>query len=462
MTDSQSGQANPYLPSTGATDSSQRGRYRVLAAGFFGWMLAGVQLGVSSIVMRDAAKDLLASSSEGDVGKWFGWLTGSFMLGAALGGYLFGAVGDRVGRKTAMAISIATYSGFAGLTYFVNSPGQLLLMRFLIGLGVGGMWPNGIALVAEAWPNMSRPMLAGVIGTAANVGIMSFSIVTMFVHITPDDWRWVMQWTAVPIVLAVLVWFLVPESARWLAVVKAAEQAGDQGQATRAISPHWEVFRRPILWTTLMGITLGTIPLFGGWGNANWANAWAAQVGDQESSHAAETTGEASEGAEQTSDISGGPALKAFALLARSAPGSLASLLGGAVATWLGRRRFYFFLCVACLLCSQYLFVFSHPARADFYWSMAALGLFSGFFFGWLPLCLPELFPTRIRATGAGVSFNFGRIATTVGILVAAGLLKTYFEGDYAQIGQLTGWIYAVGAVAICFAPDMGRRGLED
>ena len=158
--------------------------------------------------------------------------------------------------------------------------------------------------------------------------------------------------------------------------------------------------------------------------------------------------------------------LKARALLARSGPGSLASLLGGALGAWIGRRRVYFFLSVACLACSQYLFLYTHPGRSDFLWAVAALGLFSGFFFGWLPLCLPELFPTRIRATGAGVSFNFGRIATAIGILVAAGFL---FDPDYvaevrvyARIGQLTSWIYAVGAIAILFAPDMGQKGLED
>ncbi len=108
------------------------------------------------------------------------------------------------------------------------------------------------------------------------------------------------------------------------------------------------------------------------------------------------------------------------------------------------------------------MFSVSSPTHEDFLWWTAALGLFSGFFFGWLPLCLPELFPTRVRSTGAGVSFNFGRIATAAGILVAAGLLKQLFEGDYAQIGRLTSLVYLVGAVVIWFAPDTSAKGLED
>ena len=447
--------------------SPSSGRYRVLAAGFFGWMLAGVQLGVTSIVMPAATQDVLQTDNKAEVGPWIGWLVAWFLLGGAAGGYVLGFMGDRIGRKKAMALSIATYSVFAGLTCFVDSPWQLLIMRFMTGVGVGGMWPNGIALVSEAWPGMSRPMLAGVIGTAANVGIMMISLVMLFAEVSHDNWHWVMQLTTLPIFLAVFVWVCVPESARWMAAVGADSELG---RSTSGTSPQLEVFQPPMLRVTILGIILGTIPLFGGWGSANWANVWAASIGDKQ----VETTEKVDndeprpddEAQAESSGVADKPkedtGLKARVLLARSGPGSLASLLGGVVAAFVGRRRFYFFLAIACLACSQYVFLYSQPGRSDFLWAVAALGLFSGFFFGWLPLCLPELFPTRVRATGAGISFNFGRIATAVGILVAAGFLKSFFDGDYARIGQLTSWIYAVGAVAILFAPDMGQKGLED
>ncbi len=176
-------------------------------------------------------------------------------------------------------LSIACYSGFAGLTYFVNSPSQLLLLRFLTGLGVGGMWPNGIALVSEAWPNMSRPILAGAIGTAANIGIMLFSILTCYVHVTPEHWRWVMLLGLSPLVLAGLIAVVVPESPRWLALRSGTDGASGE-KPDQPKSPLVEVFRPPLLRLTAVGIVLGTIPLFGGWGSSNWANAWASQVGE--------------------------------------------------------------------------------------------------------------------------------------------------------------------------------------
>jgi hypothetical protein len=92
---------------------------------------------------------------------------------------------------------------------------------------------------------------------------------------------------------------------------------------------------------------------------------------------------------------------------------------------------------------------------------VAVLGFVSGVYFGWLPLCLPELFPTRVRSTGAGVSFNFGRILTAV-TLFASGLLMGYFGGDYARIGRITAMFFLLGMTAILFAPDTSKKDLVD
>jgi hypothetical protein len=89
------------------------------------------------------------------------------------------------------------------------------------------------------------------------------------------------------------------------------------------------------------------------------------------------------------------------------------------------------------------------------------LGFFSGIYFGWLPLCLPELFPTRNRSTGAGVSFNFGRILTAVTVF-ATSTVMAYFAGDYARLGRVTSLIFALGIVLIGFAPDTSRKQLEN
>ncbi len=154
--------------------------------------------------------------------------------------------------------------------------------------------------------------------------------------------------------------------------------------------------------------------------------------------------------------------MKSWATVARSLPGSISSLLGGALAFWLGRRRSYFLLSLCALACTQFLFRTTVPGTPEFFFWMGTLGFFSGFFFGWLPLCLPELFPTRIRSTGAGVSFNWGRILTGIGVLATAAVLKESLAGQYDVVGRYTGFVYALGMVVIMMAPDMSGKELED
>ncbi|MFV1968218.1 MAG: MFS transporter [Pirellulaceae bacterium] len=407
-------------------------RWLVLVTAVLGFLFAGVQLSITALVMRAAASDLLGTTREELAGDWFGRLTCAFLLGAATGGYLFGWLGDRHGRAKAMAVSILWFSVFSGLTYFVAAPWQLLALRFVTCMGIGGMWPNGISLVSETWPDASRPFLAGVIGTAANGGIMLFAALASFVAITPDHWRWALLLGSTPVALGVFVFLAVPESPRWLALPR---------ESTPAASPPTlsEVFRPPWWKVTLLGIALGTVPLFGGWNSSNWVNPWADQVGEQ----------------------IGDPGLKARIHFARSACGSVASMLGGILAYQLGRRRCYLWMSLGALFSAQYMFWFTSPDQPDFIVWAAILGFFSGSFYGWLPLCLPELFPTRIRSTGVGVSYNFGRILTAVAVLVTS-LFLSSFHSNYAVIGRITSCIYAAGMIVILVAPNMSNATLRD
>ncbi len=421
-------------PASTQLSLSKTGCVLVLVTAFLGWMCAGWQLSISSIAMRDAAKDLLGPVDETVVGQWFGWLICAFLLGAAFGGYVFGVVGDRFGRAKAMGLAILWYSAFSAGTVIVQEPWQLLVFRFLTCMGVGGMWPNGIALVSEAWPNISRPFLAGAIGTAANFGIMMLSAIASWKMITVDDWRWIMWFGATPFVLGVFVLLFVPESPHWLAL-----KDGEVDDTKPKRAGIGEIFKRPLLATTILGIALGTIPLFGGWGSSNWVMAWAAAPGNS-------------------------PELKAHLALARSLTGTISSLLGGGLAMLIGRRRAYFLASLGSLVSAQVLFWFLTP-QSDHWWFIfwfAALGFFSGFFFGWLPLCLPELFPTRVRSTGAGVSFNWGRIITALGVVGSGYLLGHVFNGSHAQLGRVTSVIYLFGMIVILFTPDTSQRSLKE
>ena len=122
-------------------------------------MFDGFELGLMPVASLTVSESLLGDAvhRRSSAASWFAWFTAALMLGAAVGGSLLGNLGDRIGRARAMGISILFYSAFAGLGAFVRTCEQMLVLRFLVGLGVGGMWPNGVALVAECWPNTSRP-----------------------------------------------------------------------------------------------------------------------------------------------------------------------------------------------------------------------------------------------------------------------------------------------------------------
>lgn len=389
-------------------------------------------MSISSLSMRSAAMDLLNSRDESLVGSWFAWYTCAFLFGAAAGGFLFGWVGDRFGRARALALSMLCYGGWSAVAYFVRSPEQLLVARFLCCMGVGGAWPNGVALVSETWSRLSKPAIAGIIGSAANVGILGMSALCGFVKVTDESWRWTQLVGAIPLAVVWWVWWCVPESPKWLT---GRQNAADPRPARAGLS---DVFRPPFLKITLIGIVLGTVPIVGGWGTQNWFVPWAEQAGEAANPP--------------------NPHLKAWTLFFRSSAGAIGSLLGGWLASRFGRRTSYFLISLGSLICGQYIFWQLVPTDPSFLYWVAAIGFISTMYFGWLPLCLPELFPTRVRSTGAGVSFNFGRVFTGFAVL-GAGTILALFDGSYPQIGRATSLFFGVGMLVIWLAP---ARPAED
>jgi SHS family sialic acid transporter-like MFS transporter len=460
------------MPSLSPTLPSQR--YLALAAAFLGWMFAGFAFSSYILIARPAilsmAEPAMLATAEGvkaverDAKVWLSWYQAAFLLGAATGGWLFGWLGDRIGRAKALSYSILTYSLVSGLGYFAASPEALLAVRFVSCLGVGGAWPTAVALVAETWSDYSRPFLAGVLGTAANFGFVLLGLIGGYRFIVQDDWRWVTVATALPAVIGLAALFLVREPARWLA-----------GRATTSKPPDTlrEVWRPPYVSRTALGILLAAVPVVGTAVNAVWVTPWSDQVASEkaQASAATDIDGKRSSRTSEDNDEARSrwlpnfddPRAKgAWAQVSRSSGAAIGSLVGGWLATLAGRRIAYFLISLATLAISVVLYGQLDPSHPYFSWFVFALGFAGVTYFGWLPLYLPELFPTRIRATGTGVTFNTGRVVAAAAAIVTASVVLTAEHVDYALIGLWTSGIYAVGLVAILFAPDTSEKGLED
>lgn len=406
---------------------SPAARRMVLCLVFLGLVFAGFQLGVMPLAALSISRDLLGASYERALGgEWFAWHTAGLMFGAAVGGIVLGWLGDRIGRARAMGLSIAIYSLCGAAGTWANSQEQMLALRILAGLGVGGAWPNGVALAGECWSRGSRPLVAGVAGTGINVGILLVSQLGKYYQVTPESWRWLMLLGGLPVLLAAAFLLLTPESPEWLAGRNVATAAKSN---TRR-----ELFQSPLLGRTLIGICLGAIPLIGAWAASKWMIPWADEIG----------------GAAQ-------PGYKALTQGYWAVGAILGSFFGSQLANLLGRRVTYFLISLGSTLLTCGIFLFSAPLRPEFLPLVFLQAAVSTLFFGWLPLYLPELFPTQVRASGIGIAYNFGRFASAAGVL-CAGVLLSWSGGNYVTVGATTGLVYALGMIAIFWAPDTSQN----
>ncbi len=514
---------------TNAPESStSRAQWMALIAALLGWMFDGAEMGVFSMVGRAAVQDMLgiagtpSKAQEGEIGFYFGVIIAVFLVGAATGGVVFGWLGDRIGRVRAMSLSVLTYAVFTGLCGVAQSPLQLGILRFIASLGMGGEWALGVALVMEVWPNRSRSLMAGLIGAAANAGYLLVGFVgiglssilsefeavlsstglsdsTVQMLVAHKGWRLMMILGTLPAVLTFFFRIFVPESKKWedergkggtsnwlpvdlLGVVVGAVgpfmivyvwanpfsmparvfgtllglaiavigytypvfrflQRTVAGKQAAAMTSPWPTVRR-----MLLGAGLSGVALLGTWGSTQWAATWAAQLTNNQF-HAREWT--------------------QIALAVGAIIGTILAAMAG---DWLGRRMAYCLLCLVSLVSALIFFQFHNEYGASFlFWAFTA-GACTASFYGWLPLYLPELFATRVRATGQGFAFNFGRIIAAIGTLQMSALLPFFAEsttyagitGGYPVACSYISAIYLFGAVLIWFAPETRGQPLPE
>lgn len=461
-----------------------------------------------------------------ETGRWFGIIIATFLVGAATGGVVFGWLGDRIGRVRAMALSVAVYAGFTGFCGLAQNVEQLAILRFIASLGMGGEWALGVALVMEVWPNRSRAFMAGLIGAAANVGYLLVGVVGMALDFLLKEWipgtltsfgfstetiawltaykgwRLMMMLGTTPALLTFLIRMFVPESHKWeeehksgatshwattdlfgvligvlgsanIIIVWAYDSltlpggfvlplpllikipATIIGLVIAAFGYTYPVVRyldrsmmasgsldrtesRRTIRLMLMGAMLSGVALLGTWGSTQWAAKWAGEMTNNEFQSREWT--------------------QIWLALGACTGTILAAMMGD----WFGRRWSYFLLCLLALFSAEFLYSMNSSFNNFFLFSTFLAGMFTASFYGWLPLYLPELFATKVRATGQGFSFNFGRILAAVGSLQTGVLLDKVFNGELPKAGMLMSLIYVVGMVVIWFCPETKGKPLPE
>jgi MFS family permease len=419
-----------------APESDTKGRTMALVAAFLGWMFDGLEMGLFPLAGRPALKELLSTSgTDADIGPWFAGIIAAFLIGAAAGGVLFGWLGDRVGRVKAMVWSVATYSIFSGLCGFATSPWQLGGLRFIASLGMGGEWALGVSLISEIWPAKSRPLLSGLIGAAANVGFFLVGVVAILLTRYGKSlaetfhaplWRLLFVAGAVPALLTFFIRIFVPESEKW----KSATSRGPKPRVADIFAPGIAKF-------TLLGASLAGIALLGTWASVQWIPPWTmAMTGNKHN--------EAS-----------------WAQMFAAVGAIVLPLVVALLAERFNRRYTYMGICIASVIACEVLYLVHPPFGFSFLLMVTMVNGITGAFYGWLPLYLPELFPTRIRATGSGFCFNIGRVIAAAGAIFGGQLLKV-FDGNYARMGSIICLIYLAGLAVIYFCPETKGKPLPE
>jgi MFS family permease len=223
-----------------------------------------------------------------------------------------------------------------------------------------------------------------------------------------------------------------------------AEQGGSLGE--------WNAPK--ILGRMLIGAALSGVALLGTWASIQNAPPWAGKLAQQQ----AEARGETDP---KVIKLEAGSARAATQIA--SGLGAILGTIGAALlGNWIGRRLSYLLLCVGSLAISLLFFQFTTEFGPLFVVMVFLAGGLTASFYGWLPLYLPELFPTRVRAFGQGFAYNFGRILAAVGALQFGYLMQHRFEGSYAKACSVLSLIYVAGMVLIWLAPETHRQPLPE
>jgi MFS family permease len=363
---------------------------RSLVAGGLGWMLDAMDVMLYSMVLAHLVRDL-------GMGKGTAGLLNSITLVASAGGgLLFGFLADRLGRKRALMSSILVYSVASGACGLSRTVVELGIFRLILGLGMGGEWATGAALIAETWPAEHRGKALGLMQSTWAIGEMIAAGVTGAV-LPRFGWRAVFFVGVLPALAVFWIRREVPESQAWL------EHRREEPASLRVL------WRKDIRWHGLLATATNACTMFGYWGLFTWIPAFLSLPVEQ-----------------------GGRGLNILKtttwLLVMGVGKWLGYTVFGFFADSFGRRKCYvFYLLMAAALVPLYGMTAS-PA-----W-LLVLGPFVAFFgtgyFSGFSAIASELFPTEIRATAMGLSYNVGRGLSSAAPFAVGALAVSYGLGS--------------------------------
>jgi len=414
--------------------------WRALIASWLGWMFDGYETFALVLVAAPALRELLAPDQLPQLPIYIGGLLAATLFGWATGGVIAGVFADYVGRKRMLMFSILWYAVFAGLTALSQNYWMFLVLRFLTGLGLGGEWGPGTAIVAELWPPRMRGRAAGILNSAFGCGFFLASAIWLVLAPLGDGaWRYMFVVGVLPALLLLYIRTGVRNAEVWEAANQRRREARERQARGHAVTAEdrgllrftmLQVVADPVLRRRLVLLLLMSLAsVVGWWATSTWIPQYAGQVG-------------AAAGLSREEWASHAGLIYNL--------GSIAGYVAlGFLADAWGRKPTILLYYAGSLVMVMVLFlVVKDPTL------LLAAAAVNGFFtsgqFSWMPTYLPELFPTAVRGSAISLVFDSSRYIAAFGPLLAGWLAVTL--GGINIAAAIIGLIYIVGLVVAPFA----------
>lgn len=413
---------------------------RALVASWLGWTFDGFETYALVLAGSAAVTSLGTSGQLERLPAYVGALVAATLLGWALGGIAAGFAADYLGRRRTLMISILWYALFTSLTAFAPGYWWLLALRFVTGMGLGAEWGSATALIGELWPDRSRGRAAAVLQSGFGVGAVLAALAWFLLQPAGNQaWRYLFLIGALPALIVLYVRRAVHDPEMWTEIRERRRNAkataaggGQRSPADRELlrSPFTAVFSQPHLRRRALRLLLITVVSVIGLYSVS---AWIPQYTGQLAKNAGLPAGEWAANA-------------GLVFNAASVPGYL--LLGYLADKWGRKPTMLVYYAGSALILPIFFFAVSTPGVA-----LAAAGV-AGFFilgqFAWMPIYLPELFPTAGRATAISTVFNSARIAGSL-VTLTAGLLISLLGSISAAATTIGVTSYAIALGLIWF-----------
>ncbi len=416
----------------------------VLLVASLGWAFDTMDQWIFNFAKTPALAELLRmEAASPDVKRLAGWATGVFIFGWATGGFVFGMIGDKLGRTRTMMLTVAIYAVFTGASGLAQDATTFIVMRFLTGLGIGGEFAAGAALIAEVFPDHARTTALGIMQAASAVGNICAALVNLFVNklvLGPNTapWRVMFFVGVVPALLTVVIRMFVKEPERW---TKARDEAKTGGKELGSIAA---MFRsRELRKRTLVGVGLAAVGVIGFWGIGVFSpDLFQEALNPQGLEHLkAQVEGQ-----------------KSICVLLQQVGAFFGILAWTCLAQWMGRRAAFALSFLGCLIVVPLTFHFTTSyATGLILYPMLGFCLTS--LFGGYAIYFPELYPTRLRATGTGFSYNVARYISVPGPIVFGALAAAL---DFRWAATVLSVVFVLGMLIVLVAPETKGKPLPE